>query len=67
MTFLRACLVLPAFLLIPPAYPPLGIIDSFGIRTISEAQVRQALGFHEGDAIDWQQFEQSRDEAIEKI
>ncbi len=38
-------------------FPPIGIIDFYGIRTVSEAQVHQALDFHEGDQISGDQFE----------
>jgi hypothetical protein len=60
MAFLRASLLLSFAFLIPPVYPALGVIDFFGLHTISEAQVRQALGSHEGDAIDLQHFGRSR-------
>lgn len=32
------------------SWPPIGIIDFYGLRTISEKQARQALGIKEGDA-----------------
>ena len=67
MTALRACPLLLVLLLNPQGFPPLGVIDFYGLRTVSESQVRQALDLHEGDAIDMQHFEKSRDESIEKI
>ena len=36
--------------------PPIGIIDFYGIRSLPEAQVRQALDFHEGDQLSSEQF-----------
>src|SRR6266403_2447908 len=36
--------------------PPIEIIDSYGIRSLPEAQVRQALDFHEGDQLSSDQF-----------
>jgi len=51
----------------PAGFPPLGIIDFYGLRTVSEAQVRPALSFHEGDAIDIVQFEKRKHEAEQKI
>jgi hypothetical protein len=36
--------------------PPIGIIDFYGIRSLPEAQVRQALDFHEGDQLSSNQF-----------
>ena len=36
--------------------PPIGIIDFYGIRSLPEAQVRQALDFHEGDQLSSDQF-----------
>jgi hypothetical protein len=36
--------------------PPIGIIDFYGIRSLPEAQVRQALDLHEGDQLSSDQF-----------
>ena len=51
----------------PESYPPLGVIDFYGLHTVSEAQVRQVLGFHEGDAIDLAQLEKEKREAERRI
>ena len=32
-------------------YPPIGIIDFYGLRSISEQQARQALQIKEGDPV----------------
>ena len=42
-------LLLLAFPAAGAQLPPVGIIDVFGLRTVSEQQVRAALGFAEGD------------------
>jgi HEAT repeats len=47
------------------AFPPLGIIDFYGLRTVSEAQVLQVLPYHLGDTIDIDQFK-SRKHAVEQ-
>ena len=42
------------FLYVPAAtgqIPPIGIIDSYGLRTISESEVRNVLPFKEGDTL----------------
>jgi hypothetical protein len=31
--------------------PPIGIIDFYGVRSLAEAQVRQALDLHVSDAV----------------
>jgi HEAT repeats len=67
MTFLRAFPLLLILLLNPSGYPPLGVIDFYGLRSLSEPQVRQVLDFHEGDKLDFEHFEKLREEAIEKI
>ena len=38
------------------SFPPLGIVDFYGVRTVSETALPQSLPFHEGDAIDPDQF-----------
>lgn len=67
MSFLRACPLLLVLLLNPQGFRSLGVIDFYGLRTVSEPQIRQAPDFPEGDLIDMQHFEKSRDEAIERI
>lgn len=65
-TFAR--LVYGVFLLSPLAiiangqFPPLGIIDFYGLRSVSERQVRQALQIKEGD-----QFPESKQEIKKRL
>lgn len=40
----------------PNALPPLGIIDSYGLRTVTEQQVLEILPYHLGDTIRVEQF-----------
>jgi len=51
----------------PDQSPPLGVIDFYGLRTVTEAQVRQALGTREGDTIDINQLEKWRHETEKRI
>jgi hypothetical protein len=51
----------------PTQFPPLGSIDFYGLHKVSEAQVRQALNFHEGDATDTDHFHQQKLEAELKL
>jgi hypothetical protein len=51
----------------PTQFPPLGSIDFYGLHKVSEAQVRQALSFHEGDTIDTAQFHQKKQDAEQKL
>jgi HEAT repeats len=44
----------------PDAFPPLGIIDFYGIRTVPEARVLQALPYHVGDTIPIEQFKSQK-------
>jgi hypothetical protein len=52
-----ALLICATFLFVPPSastngqLPPIGIIDFYGLRSIPEQQVRQALQIKEGDAL----------------
>jgi hypothetical protein len=61
--------VLFAFLLpqSPDAFPPLGIIDFYGIRTVPEAQVLQALPYHVGDTIPLEQFKSQKHNVEAKL
>ena len=51
--FVLGCSLTAALVLAqsPPTviYPPIGIIDFYGLRKVSEAQVREVLGVKEGD------------------
>jgi hypothetical protein len=47
--------------------PPIGIIDFYGIRSMPEAQVRQALDFHEGDQLSSDQFGKKMQAAERKL
>jgi HEAT repeats len=49
------------------AFPPLGLIDFYGLHKVSEVQVRQALGIHEGDSIDITQIEKLQRESEQRI
>ena len=49
------------------SFPPLGIIDFYGLRTVSEAQVLQALPYHLGDTIDIDQFKSQKHAVEEKL
>jgi hypothetical protein len=49
------------------SFPPLGVIDFYGLRTVPESQIRQALNFHEGDSIDFKQFESERQDSLKRI
>jgi POTRA domain, FtsQ-type len=47
-------IILLALLLPPPQdsqFPPIGIIDFYGLRSVSEQQVREALQLKEGDSL----------------
>jgi hypothetical protein len=44
-------LVLPLLSLSAQQMPAIGIIDLYGLRTLSDSTVRAALGFREGDAV----------------
>ena len=47
------------------SFPPLGVIDFYGLRSVPEQKLRQSLPFREGDAIDPDQFTEKKP-AIEK-
>jgi hypothetical protein len=49
------------------SFPPLGIIDFYGLRTVSEAQVLQALPYHLGDTINVDQFKSQKHAAEQKL
>ena len=51
----------------PDSFPPLGLIDFYGLRTVSEAQVRQALGIHEGEPVDVNKIEEIQKSAEQRI
>ncbi|MDP9261116.1 MAG: HEAT repeat domain-containing protein [Actinomycetota bacterium] len=44
-------LVVPSLRLAAQQMPPIGIIDVYGLRTLSESSVRGALGIREGDPV----------------
>jgi len=48
----------------PDAFPPLGIIDFYGLRTVQEAQLLQVLPYHLDDSIPIDQFK-SQKHAVE--
>jgi hypothetical protein len=45
---------------VPRQYPPIGIVDLYGLRRTTPARVRQALGVKEGDAISRAQIDAAR-------
>ena len=47
----------------PQTFPPIGVIDFYGLRTVPEASVRSLLGFHEGDPVDLYQFNDKKRES----
>lgn len=61
--------LLLAVLLAPSldAFPPLGIIDFYGLRTVGEAQVLQGLPYHLGDKIDIDQFKSQKHAVEQKL
>lgn len=46
---LVACLLAPGLIAAQNDIPPIGTIEIYGNRTLSETEVREALGFSEGD------------------
>ena len=56
-----------AFLTLQPSneFPPLGIIDFYGLRSVSEAQVLEVLPYHVGNTIRIEQL-QSQKHAVEE-
>ena len=61
--------LLLAFLAIqsPDAFPPLGIIDFYGLRTVPEAQILQALPYHMDDSISVEQFKSQKHALEQKL
>ena len=51
----------------PPTMPPIGVIDFYGLRTVSEASARGVLGFHEGDTVDLYRFSKEKQESERKL
>jgi len=49
------------------SFPPLGIIDFYGLRTVSKAQVLQALPYQLGDTINIDQFKSQRHAVEQKL
>jgi hypothetical protein len=49
------------------SFPPLGIIDFYGLRTLSKAQLLQALPYHPGDTINIDQFKSQKDAVEQKL
>jgi hypothetical protein len=54
------------------AKPPIGIIDFYGLRTISQAKVKQALQIKEGDAIpnseqDFHKFQNDAEQRLQSV
>ena len=43
----------------PPEMPPIGIIDFFGLRKVSEADARRALQIKEGDPVPFESMEEA--------
>jgi hypothetical protein len=48
-------------------FPPLGIIDFYGLRTVTEAQLLQALPYHLGDIIPIEQFKSQKHAVEQKL
>lgn len=51
----------------PDAFPPLGIIDFYGLRTVPEAQLLQALPYHLDDSIPVDQFKSQKHAVEQKL
>jgi len=49
------------------AFPPLGIIDFYGVRTVPEATLREALPYHVGDSIQIEQFKSQKHAVEQKL
>jgi HEAT repeats len=49
------------------AFPPLGIIDFYGVRTVPEATLREALPYHIGDSIQIEQFKSQKHAVEQKL
>jgi hypothetical protein len=51
----------------PDAFPPLGIIDFYGLHTVPEAQLLQALPYHMDDSIFVEQFKSQKHAVEQKL
>jgi HEAT repeats len=51
----------------PDAFPVLGIIDFYGLRTVPEAQLLQTLPYHLGDTIPIDQFKSQKHVVEQKL
>ena len=58
-----------AFLTLQPSneFPPLGIIDFYGLRSVSEAQVLEVLPYHVGNTIRIEQLQSQKHAVEEKL
>lgn len=62
-----AVLLVLLFSISPEQFPRLGVINFYGLRAVSEAQVRPPLGWREGDTIDIYQLEKLQRAAERRI
>ncbi|MGC2829405.1 MAG: HEAT repeat domain-containing protein [Candidatus Acidiferrum sp.] len=67
MRYLLALLFTFLTLQSPDAFPPLGIIDFYGLRTVPEARLREALPYHMGDSIQIDQFKSQKHAVEQKL
>jgi outer membrane protein assembly factor BamA len=67
MKALLASWLFIALLQSPHGFPPVATIDFYGLRTVSEAQLRQVLGLREGDSVDMKHYEEWKNEEIQKL
>jgi HEAT repeat protein len=51
----------------PDTFPPLGIIDFYGLRTVPQAQLLQALPYHLDDSIPADQFKSQKHAVEQKL
>jgi len=49
------------------AFPPLGIIDFYGLHTVPEARLREVLPYHMGDSIQIDQFKSQKHAVEQKL
>ena len=49
------------------AFPPLGIIDFYGLRTVPEARLREALPYRMGDSIQIDKFKSQKHAVEQKL
>ena len=64
------CLLTFLLFLLPQAsdaFPPLGIIDFYGVRTIPEARLREALSYQVDDSISVGQFKSQKHSVEQKL